>query len=452
LVAADLERGAGQQIDGATVFPHAMAFGALGNEADEAIDAMARTTAREALACGVHQLLTPVADVNLHPRNPIISIRAFGTEPGVVARHGQTYVRACREEGVITTAKHFPGHGRTVDDTHDTLAAVDATKAELEAADLVPFRAAFDAGVDTVMTTHAVFPSLDSEERPTTLSPPILQGLLRDEMGFSGPVVTDSMLMAAVRSTHADPGDQAVALLQAGVDCILDPTDPEAVVDGLLHAVTDGRLAAERINTAFERIWQLKERLAAHFGPDVFTTPERYVDRSTVGATTHQELAASVAARAVTVLSESPLPRPLDMGEDGSGLAVIYVTPRTREVSAPGAPLGTAIRAMAPAAHYAEVDAETTPDQLNDIINQVEMASSVLLAIAVTPAAWQRFGLQPAQEQFVAQLTETAPALIAAALGSPHVLDAVPHAHARLCTYSDVPEAQRALAAHVLRS
>jgi hypothetical protein len=107
---------------------------------------------------------------------------------------------------------------------------------------------------------------------------------------------------------------------------------------------------------------------------------------------------------------------------------------------------------MAPAAHYAEVDAETTPDQLNDIINQVEMASSVLLAIAVTPAAWQRFGLQPAQEQFVAQLTETAPALIAAALGSPHVLDAVPHAHARLCTYSDVPEAQRALAAHVLRS
>ncbi|NBB74527.1 MAG: beta-glucosidase, partial [Bacteroidetes bacterium] len=258
LVASDVERGVGQQVEGTTVFPHAMAFGALGDEAEPAIDALARITAREALACGIHQLLTPVADVNLHPRNPIISIRAFGTEPDAVARHVHTYVTACRDEGLITTAKHFPGHGRTADDTHETLPAVDADVDTLQATDLMPFRAAIAAGADTVMTTHAAFPALDPEGRPATLSPPILRGVLRDQMGFDGPIVTDSLLMAAVRATHDDPGDQAVALLEAGVDCVLDPSDPVAVVEGLVRAVESGQLAASRIHRAFDRIWRLK--------------------------------------------------------------------------------------------------------------------------------------------------------------------------------------------------
>ena len=451
LVAADLERGVGQQIDGATVFPHAMALAALGEEADKAIEAVARATAREALACGVHQLLAPVADVNLHPRNPIISIRAFGTVPEVVARHVQTYVRACRAEGLITTAKHFPGHGRTADDTHDTLPAVDATQADLEAADLIPFRAAFEAGADTVMTTHAAFPALDAEGRPATLSPPILRDLLRDQMGYDGPVVTDSMLMTAVRSTHDDPGDQAAALLDAGVDCILDPTDPEAVIEGLVRAVSDGHVAAQRIDDAFERVWRLKTRLATRFGADVFTAPERYADRAVVGSAGHQQLARSVARRAVTVMDDGTVPLPLDEVGDGSGIVTIFITPRSREGAGPEIPLEAALRTYAPAASFISVDAETTPDELDAASVQAAGAHAVLLVLAVTPAAWQRFGLQPAQAQWVARLSEERSArLIVAALGSPHVLDSVPRADARLCTFTDVPEAHRALATFVL--
>jgi beta-glucosidase-like glycosyl hydrolase len=451
LVAADLERGVGQQVDGATVFPHAMALAALDDAAHEAIDAVARATAREALACGVHQLLAPVADVNLHPRNPIISIRAFGTEPAVVAQHVQTYVQAVRDEGLITTAKHFPGHGRTVDDTHDTLPAVEATHADLEAADLVPFRAAFEAGADTVMTTHAAFPALDPEGRPATLSPPILRGLLRDRMGFEGPVVTDSMLMAAVRSTHDDPGDQAAALLNAGVDCILDPTDPEAVIEGLIQAVADGRVAAERVDAACDRIWRLKSRLAARFGPDVFTTPEKYVNRSIVGSSPHRDLAASVARRAVTVMGDHPPPFPVDV-RDSAGFTAIYITPRAGEAARSEIPLEAALRAQAPNATFIAIDADTTPDELDAIRGQAAAAHTVLLALAVTPAAWQRFGLQPDQEQFVTQLSEATSRLIVAALGSPHVLDSVPRTGPQLCTYTDVPEAHRALLSLVVRT
>lgn len=449
LVASDVERGVGQQVEGATVFPHAMAFGALGDEAEPAIDALARTTAREALACGIHQLLTPVADVNLHPRNPIISIRAFGTEPDAVAQHVHTYVTACRDEGLITTAKHFPGHGRTADDTHETLPAVDADVNTLQATDLVPFRAAIAAGGDTVMTTHAAFPSLDPEGRPATLSPPILRGVLRDQMGFDGPIVTDSLLMAAVRATHDDPGDQAVALLEAGVDCVLDPSDPVAVVEGLVRAVESGRLAASRIHHAFDRIWRLKTRLAERFGPDVFTAPERYAPRDQVGAESHQQLATSVAERAVTVLDATPGALPVDRAGRGEGSMVIYMTPRARGAAAPEAPLGEAVRTLAPQVRYHEVDTDTGEAHLAALAEEAGQARHVVLALAVTPAAWQTFGLQPAQEDVVRRLADQAPPLVAAALGSPHVLDAVPRAAARLCTYSDVPDAQRALAARL---
>lgn len=449
LVAADIERGVGQQVTGATVFPHAMAFGALGEDAEPAIEAFGRATAQEALACGIHQAYAPVADVNLHPDNPIISIRAFGTEPEVVARHVQSYLRGCREEGLITTAKHFPGHGRTAHDTHATLPAVEASEETLRRTDLVPFRAAIEAGVDAIMTTHAAFPALDAEGRPATLSPPILRGLLRDRMQFEGPIVTDSLLMAAVRATHDDPEEQAVALLEAGVDCVLDSTAPEAVVDGLVRAVESGRLSAGRIDAAFERVWRLKERLAHRFGPDLFTAPSRYVERTQVGAEAHHDLTRSVAERAVTVLEGNPGLLPLDPHAlDEGELAVVYVTPRSRAADA-AMPLRSAIREAAPGAAYYEVDADVDANAMASITDDVARATWIVLALAVTPAAWQDFGLQPGQETFVGRLARRE-TTIAAAVGSPHVLESVPQAAVRLCTYSDVPASQRAFVRRLL--
>jgi beta-glucosidase-like glycosyl hydrolase len=230
---------------------------------------------------------------------------------------------------------------------------------------------------------------------------------------------------------------------------VLDPSDPVAVVEGLVRAVESGQLAASRIHRAFDRIWRLKTRLAERFGPDVFTAPERYVPRDQVGAEVHQQLATSVADRAVTVLDATPGALPIDGAGRSARSMVIYMTPRARETEPSEAPLGEAVRALVPQVRYHEVDAGTGEASLEALAQEAAQARHVVLALAVTPAAWQTFGLQPAQEDVVHRLADQAPPLIAVALGSPHVLDAVPRAAARLCTYSDVPDAQRALVTHL---
>ncbi|MEX0747880.1 MAG: glycoside hydrolase family 3 N-terminal domain-containing protein, partial [Rhodothermales bacterium] len=268
LVTADMERGVGQQIRGATVFPHAMAFSAAGKEM---LARAARVQAREALACGVHVTFSPVADVNRDPRNPIIATRAFGTDPEESAALVRTFIRGCRTEGLLTTAKHFPGHGNTSRDSHEEMPVVESSRNELTEYDLLPFAAAVDEGVDLIMTAHVLFPALDPNH-PATLSEKILRGLLREEMGYTGAVVTDSLLMGAISRSHADPGLQAAALVKAGVDILLDVPDPGAAWKGIVHAVEEGSLEPGLVDEAAGRVLALKQRLAARFGPDVFTT------------------------------------------------------------------------------------------------------------------------------------------------------------------------------------
>lgn len=249
LVGADIERGIGQEVRGATQFPHAMAFGALPDEdAETLVEESAKVTAREGRACGIHITFAPVADVNLTSKNPIIATRAFGEEPEGVERLVKAYLRGCRAEGMLATPKHFPGHGRTTADPHAEMPLVEASREELERTDLAPFRAAFSDGADLVMTAHVAYPALTGDdETPATGSAKILKGLLRDEMGFDGPAVSDSLLMGAVQDTHDSLGAQAAALVEAGVDLLLDPDDPKAVAKGIVEAVERGSLSEERV-------------------------------------------------------------------------------------------------------------------------------------------------------------------------------------------------------------
>lgn len=445
LMATDMERGVGQQVEGATLFPHAMAFGALEEDAENVVETFARTSAREARACGIHLAFGPVVDVNLHRANPIIATRAFGTEPERVAQLGRAYLRGCRAEGLLTTAKHFPGHGRTATDSHATLPAVDASRQELERTDLVPFRAVIDAGVDAIMTAHVAYSALDDSGNPATLSPAMLRTLLRDEMGFQGVAISDSLLMEGVKETHDGPADRATALVEAGVDVLLDPSDPAAIVDGLVQAVEDGRLAAERLDAAFERVWRLKEQFVQHVGPSAFEGGGQPGRAEQVGGAAHQRQAEQIAERAVTIVHAKPGLLPLSRaGERGDGLLVIRVTPRERLRGASEAPLGEAVHVAFPAAAYREIDARTGSRQFGQVHADAMTAERILVAIAVEPAAWHEFGLLPAQEAFVRDIVDRRPTIVAA-LGSPHVLEAFPQAEALVCTYSDVPVAQRAL-------
>jgi beta-glucosidase-like glycosyl hydrolase len=258
LIASDLERGAGQQFGGATALPPPAALGAL-DDLDVTRRAAA-LTAREALALGVNWIYAPVADVDVEPRNPIIGTRAFGADPAAVARHVAAWIEGCRTAGALSCAKHFPGHGRTVEDSHATLPVVLADATALEATDLVPFRAAIEAGTDSVMTAHVAFPALDPSARPATRSAAILQGLLRGRLGFEGLVATDALIMeGALEGGEARATVEAVA---AGCDAALYPRDLRAVARAL-DAAAGRALTVARIDEALARLDAAAERAPA---------------------------------------------------------------------------------------------------------------------------------------------------------------------------------------------
>jgi len=201
LVAGDFERGVAFRIADTTSFPWAMALGASGSEQLAYREGV--VTAREAKALGVHWIFAPVMDVNNNPSNPVINIRSFGEDPELVARIGSAFIRGARSGGVLTTAKHFPGHGDTASDSHLGMAVVPSDLARLQSVELVPFRSAIDAGVDSIMTAHVSVPNLTGESKaPATLSPEILSGLLRDTLQFKGLVVTDALEMGGITNRY----------------------------------------------------------------------------------------------------------------------------------------------------------------------------------------------------------------------------------------------------------
>jgi beta-N-acetylhexosaminidase len=448
LIGSDIERGLGQQVRGGTVFPHAMAYAALGDRAEHYVEQAARITALEALACGVHIAFAPDADVNRNMSNPIISTRAYGTEPDAVARLIQAYIRGAQAEGMLTTGKHFPGHGNTSEDSHEKTPVVPSSRSELWQTDLVPFRAAIEAGVDLIMTAHVAFPALDPEMRPGTLSKPILTGLLREELGYQGAVISDSMLMGAVQGE--DPVRQACSLILAGADIILDPKDPEMIVEGLVQAVERGVLDEARLDESVRRVLALKHRLIDRLGADVFTRTSGKAS-AVVHAPEHQRLAEEVAYRAVQVFRAGGGIIPLDpVRVSDEGLLAVVVKPFRTRLDPPEAPLGEAVRMAFPGAVYAEIGPETTEDGFRDLEERAQNIGHVVLALVVKPAAWQTYGLLPRQHQFVESLTRARPVILAS-LGSPYILDEFPQAAAALCTYSDVPVSQNALAAVLAR-
>jgi len=258
LFASDFERGAGQQVRGLAALPPAQAVAALG---DDAVAEAAAITAREARDVGVNWALAPVVDLDAEAANPIVQTRAFGAEAPRVAAAGARWIAACQEQGVLACAKHFPGHGRTTADSHAELPAVTAGREALEA-DLLPYRRAIEAGVWSVMTAHVAYPALDRTGVAATFSRPILDGVLRRELGFDGLVVTDALIMEGALTGGGEAAG-AVRALGAGCDLLLYPKDVEGVVAALERAAAGGDLAADAVDEALARRAAAVARAAA---------------------------------------------------------------------------------------------------------------------------------------------------------------------------------------------
>ncbi|MGH7472222.1 MAG: glycoside hydrolase family 3 N-terminal domain-containing protein, partial [Longimicrobiales bacterium] len=267
LIGADLERGAGQQFAGATPLPPLAAIGFLDDL--EVTRRAGELTAREARALGVNWVYAPDADVDVEPRNPIIGTRAFGTSAEKVTRHVQAWIDGCHQGGALACAKHFPGHGRTTVDSHAELPVVNADRATL-LHDLEPFQAAIRARVDSVMSAHISFPAFDPSGAAATLSPAILTGLLREQLGFGGLIVTDALIMQGVLDAGQGEAGAVVAAVRAGCDALLYPTDLQRVTSALQQAVSQNGLR-ERVHQSIERIQQAAQD-AARAGARVAST------------------------------------------------------------------------------------------------------------------------------------------------------------------------------------
>ncbi|MEG4490527.1 glycoside hydrolase family 3 N-terminal domain-containing protein [Microcoleus sp. D3_18_C4] len=263
LLAADIEEGVGQRFAGATWFGPPMAIAEIARhdagKADRYAEQMGAVTAIEARAIGLNWILAPVVDVNNNPDNPVINVRAFGETPEIVGKLAAAFIRGAGQHPVLTTAKHFPGHGDTAVDSHLELPVLPHSPARLAEVELPPFVEGMAAGVDAVMSAHLLIPAWDAEF-PATLSRKILIGKLREELGFEGLIVTDALVMGAIANKYG-ANEAAVWAAEAGADVLLMPLDPEGAILAVCEAVTQGRIPISQIKESVKRIWSAKAKV-----------------------------------------------------------------------------------------------------------------------------------------------------------------------------------------------
>ncbi|MEP6764222.1 MAG: glycoside hydrolase family 3 N-terminal domain-containing protein [Gemmatimonadaceae bacterium] len=250
LIAADLERGAGQQFSGATGLPPVAAIAAVGDI--ESLKRAARLTAREARTMGVNWNLSPVCDLDLFDDNPLLGTRALSRDPRKAGQLATAWVEACQAEGVLACAKHFPGSGRALSDAHVELPVIEASAEIIKDQDLAPFRAVISAGVASIMTAHAAYPALDPSRVPATLSRELLQWLLRQQLKYDNLIVADAMDMAGVHEDRTG-AESAVQALRAGCDVLLQPGDLNETLDALVAALASGALDPDRVRQSVRR-------------------------------------------------------------------------------------------------------------------------------------------------------------------------------------------------------
>ena len=431
----DFEAGLGFRINGATTFPRQMAVGAAGDEL-LAFDA-ARITAIESRAIGVHVNFSPIADVNNNAKNPVINTRAFGEQPDVVGRMTAAYVRGLRAGGMLSTLKHFPGHGDTDVDSHLGLPIINRSREQLEAVELAPFRQGIAAGADAIMVAHIELPALDPAEfSPATLSRPIVTDLLRNQMKFNGLIYTDSMGMDAV-SKRLSPGDAAARAIMAGNDIVLHSPDDAAAVAGIKAAVEKGEIALAQLDESVRRVLRTKARLGLHKSRVVSLDDVP----SKVGGRANAAVAQAIAQKAITLIKDDRGQVPLRVPRDSSVLylSVLDYTSNWR-IGAPSRAFLPELRRKWPAVTAIELSDRSTTEEIELVRTMAARFDAVVASVFVrTASASGRMDLVPPLAKLltdIARLTEGTPKpFVTIFFGSPYVPMAVPTLPAMLLTY-----------------
>jgi len=452
LFAADFERGVPMRLMGATVFPHAMAFG--GNGKAEDAEAFGRITAEESRAVGIHWNFFPDADVNSNPANPIINTRSFGEDPKQVGDLVVAYIKGAHEGGMLTTVKHFPGHGDTATDSHLGVASVNVDRAHLDSIELPPFRQAIAAGVDAVMVAHVTVPALDPDpNHVATISPLIVSDLLKKQLGFKGIVVTDALDMAGLTHLFANNiGRAAVEAFKAGNDLLLIPADFPASYNAMVQAVRAGEISRERLDRSVLKILKTKASLGLQDG--------RLVDLGAiatgVGKPKNLALGQQVAQDAVTLVRDNGKVLPLrsSLGYQGTAKAALPYTTQEEthnQVVAvlfsddmrtdSGRAFGREFRARIPDARVIYVDPRVAAGMSDEVLKAVDEAKIVVAAVYVIPTAGKvgnTIAMADATGVLLQQLLDRAAEKTEViAMGNPYLAADFPKIENYMCTFSN---------------
>ncbi|MEV8374512.1 glycoside hydrolase family 3 protein [Kribbella sp. NPDC056861] len=431
-IATDQEQGVVVRIGPpATQFGGNMAHGATRNTADART--AAGITGRELKAMGIRQDYAPDADVNVNALNPVIGVRSYSSDPKLVSDMTVAQVKGYQNDaGITATAKHFPGHGDTATDSHTGLPVINHSLQEWNTIDAPPFKAAIKAGIDSIMTAHIVVPSLDPSGDPATLSKPILTGVLRQQLGFKGLIITDALEMAAVRAKYGD-AEVAVRAIEAGADQLLLPPAPDVQFKAVVDAVKSGRISERQINESVLRVLLLKLKNGVLFQP--YVDPAKVV--KTVGTPASLATAQKIVDKSVTLVKNDAAALPLSN------------TPRKVLVTGWGVTttqaLATSLTARGATTTVAQTGATPTDAAITDAVTKAQ-ANDV--TVVLTQKAWDTTVTDKLakQQKLVKDLLATGKTVIVVAVRDPYDIAYFDAAPTYLATYGYAAVSMESLA------
>lgn len=434
LTAIDQEGGiVARLLSGVTVFPGNMALGATGS-VDYARHA-ATVTAQEMLQLGLNMNLAPVLDVNNNPGNPAIGVRSYGESPELVAAMGAAAIEASEAAGVLATAKHFPGKGDVTVDSHLDLPHVPHSRDRLNRVELVPFKAAIAAGVGAIMTAHVTFPAIEPEPLlPATMSQKVLQGLLREELGFEGIIITDDLFMGAISKSYG-LAEAAIRSINAGADIVLmchKPGEQAMAIRAVWEAVRSGRISMERVDSSVRRVLSVK----AQFG--IMTPPVPTRMPQGVGSQANRGLALAIARESVSVVQDRDgiIPFSPDAGSAcGKALDVLVISPDIKSLTmvedtgSHGSPLAKAVRKFVPSA--SDIAVSQSPSD-----REIEDAAAAAFRRDLVIVATHNAHLYPAQAALVRRVAQAGPPVVVVGMRNPYDLRDFPQVGTYIAAYS----------------
>ena len=434
LIATDQEGGQLMAFGDGTPLPGNMALGAT--RSPELAKKAGEVLGRELAAVGININYAPCADVNVNPKNPVVGVRSFGEDPALVGELAVAMIEGIQSQGVAATVKHFPGHGDTASDSHHGLGTVPHSRERLHAVELSPFRSALQADAKLVMTAHLGILSIDGEDAPpATLSSNIIHGLLRQDLGFTGVVITDAMDMHAIRQGELLRED-ALRAAQAGADILLMTTDPQdqaRAFESLVRGTQNGQLSQENLQDSVDRILQLKNWLQEHA-----TTP----DLSVIQCAEHMQVANEIAEKSITLVRNEKNHLPLKLDAE-KRIAVIIPVPQDltpADTSSYIQPkLAESIRAYHAQTDEFKIPFAPSADETAKVLEQMQ-AYDVIVMGSINAYAEEK------QAEFIRRLLKLGKPVINIALRLPYDLAAFPEASTYVCTYSILEPSMRAVA------